>query len=932
MTRSRKILIVAAAFVGVVLAALVVLPFLFKDRIAARAHAEVERAVDAQVAWGDVGLTFFRNFPNLTLRLDDLSVVGNDPFAGDTLLLMGGFRLVLDAKSLIGAFRGTDPILVRSIQLDEPAVHLRVLEDGAANWDIFRQGASASETAEPSSRSLSVELRSLGINDGRMLLENAQTGLYASLTGVQHTLKGDFSKDRFAAETLTHSDATTVRFAGLPYLEGVALDFQAELDADMVGKRVTFVENELRLNELLVTFAGSVAGLGDNLALDLTFAAPSSDFAQILSLMPAVYAHDFEALETAGTFSLQGLVQGDWGDQAFPSFTLNADVADGMFRYPDLPLPAREISFHLALDNPGGDVDSTVVRLERFHVRIGDEPIDAALTLRTPVSDPDVDLSVRGVIDLADVARTVKLDGVDELTGTVRADAAVRARLSDIDGARWERVAASGNVAARDVTLKAGAIPQPVAVQEASLALSPQRVEVRSLQMQLGSSDVQATGSLDNVLAWVLRGEDLRGKATFVSRFVNLDEWRSDDALKTIPVPAGLDLALEGTVAQLTFGALQMTDARGGLHVKDQRVTLDDFTMKTLGGRIGVNGFYETTDPAQATFSVGLALDSLDIPLASAALHTVRMLAPVASFARGAFSAKLDLTGALGSDMMPLFDVLSGSGSLATTKLSLEGFPALERLAEALSLPQLAKPVFNAVRSSMEIRDGRLFVRPFQVKMGESGLAVAGSNGVDQSLDYQLTLTLPRALLGSGADQAVRSLIAKAGQAGVNLEAADSIAVAVGLTGTVTKPSLQTNFSGIASSAVDQARQLVGQAVGERVAAVEERADSAAQEALARARARADSIIQEAETRAEVVRAEARKLAADLRAEGNRRADQVLAEATNPVARVAAKAVADRIRKEADDKANALVNEADQRAESLLAEARRRADAILEGG
>ena len=89
MSLPRKILIVAAALASVMLAALVVLPLLFKDRIAARAHTEVERAVDAQVAWGDVGLTFFRNFPNLTLRLDDLTVGGNDAFAGDTLLLMG---------------------------------------------------------------------------------------------------------------------------------------------------------------------------------------------------------------------------------------------------------------------------------------------------------------------------------------------------------------------------------------------------------------------------------------------------------------------------------------------------------------------------------------------------------------------------------------------------------------------------------------------------------------------------------------------------------------------------------------------------------------------------------------------------------------------------------------------------------------------------
>lgn len=935
MTVPRKILYVSAATVSVVLAALLVVPLLFKGRISALAHAEVERAVDAQVAWGDVGLTFFRHFPDLTLRLDDLTVVGNEPFAGDTLLSMGGFGLVVDAGSLIGAIRGTAPLRVRSIQLDEPVVHLVVLADGTANWDIMK----ASDSPEPkpdetvsASPGLNVELRSLRVRDGALLLENARTGLYASLSGLEHTLKGDFSRDRFTAETRTHADGTTVRFAGLPYLEGATLDFRADVDVDAAAQRVTFAENELRLNNLLLTFFGSAATSGDNVALDLTFAAPGTDFARILSLVPVVYAHDFDALETAGTFSLQGRVLGEWGEQAFPSFAITADVADGMFRYPDLPLPARDISLHLAMDNPGGDVDSTVVRLERFHVRIGQQPIDAALTLRNPVSDPAVDLSVKGALDLADVARTVKLDGVEELAGVVRADAAVRARLSDVDNARWERVAARGNVAARDVTLKSDAIRQPVRVQEATLELSPQRVEIRSLQMQLGSSDVQATGALDNVLSWALRGEDLRGEATFASRYVTLDEWMSDDALQTIPVPAGLDLALAGTVDQLTFGALQMTDARGGLRVKDRRATLEDFTMKTLGGRIGVNGFYETTDPAGATFSVGLVMDSLDIPLASAAFRTVRMLAPVASFTLGSFSSELDLTGVLGSNMMPDLDALNGTGSLATTTLSVDGFPALRQLAETLGLPQLASPAFDPIRTAMEIREGRLHVRPFQLKMGDLDLAVAGSNGVDQSLDYQLTLAVPRALLGTGADQAVRGLLARAGEAGVDLEAADVIAVAVGLTGTVTDPSIRTNFSGMATAAGVQARQLLEQALKDRLAAVDEGADSATREALGRARVRADSIMREAETRATAVRAEARVRAEDLRTEGNRRADQVLAEAKNPVARVAAAALADRIRKEADDRATALVDEADRRAADLMAEARRRAEVIVTDG
>ncbi|HSG08951.1 MAG TPA: AsmA-like C-terminal region-containing protein [Longimicrobiales bacterium] len=930
MILRKNALVAGGTLVGLFLVALSVLPLFLRGRIEARAHAEIERALDAQVAWSGVSLTFFRDFPNLTMALDDLTVVGNGDFAGDTLVSMKGFRLVLDVGTVVRALRGTGPVLVRSVQLDAPSLRLSVLDGGSASWDIARPGTAENEPPAPSGRGVTIELQSLAVTDGRLLLEDPRTGLYVSMAGLQHSLSGDFSQDRFVVRTLTRADATTVRFAGLPYLEGVALDFRADLDADMVGRRFAFADNQLRLNDLLLEFAGSAVRSADGVALDMTFHAPRTEFAQILSLVPMVYAHDFEELETSGTFSLEGRVQGDWGDRAFPSFALTAEVADGMFRYPDLPLPARDVSLHLAMNNPGGDVDSTVVRLERFHLVLGDQPVDAALTLRTPASDPDIDLVVKGTVNLADVARTVKFADVEELSGTVRADAAVRARMSDVDAARWDRVGARGTVAATDVALRSAAFPHPIAVREATLELSPQRADVQSLQMQLGSSDVRAAGSLDNVLGFALRREALRGRATFHSENFNLDEWKSDSALQLIPVPAGVDLALDGTVDRLTYGALDMADARGTLLVKDQRVTLEELTLETLGGHVGVTGFYETTDPVRPTFGVGLALDSLDIPGASAALLTVRSLAPVARFARGAFTAQLTLDGALGSGMEPVFGALNGGGSLQTTSLVLEGFPAMARLADALSLPQLTNPTLSALRSTIDIHDGRLHVRPFQVRMGEFRLSVSGSNGVDQSLDYTLALAVPRTLLGGAADQAFRTLLADAGRAGLELQATDSLEVSVAVRGLVTAPTVETAFGRAITTVGDQARQAVAGAVTQRLDATEARVDSTAEENLRRAQARADSIIQAAEARATAVRTEARMLADTLRAEANRGADKLVAEATNPVARVAARAAADRLRKEADAKAEAMVQEADRRAEAMVAEARVRAGAIVQ--
>ena len=71
-----------------------------------------------------------------------------------------------------------------------------------------------------------------------------------------------------------------------------------------------------------------------------------------------------------------------------------------------------------------------------------------------------------------------------------------------------------------------------------------------------------------------------------------------------IPVPANLDFGFDATVNEVLYDNLTLRNARGRLRVKDQRVTLENFTFNTLGGGFAINGFYETTDVSKPTFDV----------------------------------------------------------------------------------------------------------------------------------------------------------------------------------------------------------------------------------------------------------------------------------------------------------------------------------------
>jgi len=60
-------------------------PLVCKDKIRIKVEQVINESINAKVGFGDYKLGFFRNFPNLTFSLEDLSVVGIEKFENDTL-------------------------------------------------------------------------------------------------------------------------------------------------------------------------------------------------------------------------------------------------------------------------------------------------------------------------------------------------------------------------------------------------------------------------------------------------------------------------------------------------------------------------------------------------------------------------------------------------------------------------------------------------------------------------------------------------------------------------------------------------------------------------------------------------------------------------------------------------------------------------------
>ena len=77
----------------------------------------------------------------------------------------------------------------------------------------------------------------------------------------------------------------------------------------------------------------------------------------------------------------------------------------------------EDIFTNILVDSKTSDLNDMVVDISRFKMKIGNNPIEAKMNLRTIMTDPNVDAFVNGKLDLDELAKAFPMEGVSDLNG-----------------------------------------------------------------------------------------------------------------------------------------------------------------------------------------------------------------------------------------------------------------------------------------------------------------------------------------------------------------------------------------------------------------------------------------------------------------------------------------------------------------------------------
>jgi len=576
--------------------ALAAAPYLFKDRIVTAVKSGLNESIEAKADFSDVSVSFFRSFPHLQVTLYDLVIDGIKDFEGVPLFHARSASATIGFWSLFGTEK---PIEILDVASDYPLINIVVLPDGRANYDIAKdEGATEGDSGS----GIKIQIDYYELKNGELSYVDQSIPMSMRLGDFNHSGSGNFASMQFDLDTKTDVEWLTVNYDGVAYMDSVKAALDAVIQMDLNASRYTLSDNKLLLNDLELGGSGFVQLNNEDIELDLSIVAPKSDFRQLMSIMPGAYTSDFAEAKIAGSFDLTSNIKGRYVEDSYPSIMLKTEIDNGSIQYPDLPLAIAGINLDLAIDKPQGGLDLLEVVLSKMQMQVGPQPLKGHLSIRTPMSDPDVEGGITGTLDLVNLSKAYPMEGIEELQGTIFADVQFKARMSEIDKKEYEKLAIKGNATVSNLAYKMSGMP-PISILDSKVEFSPQSVTLKETRIQAGRSDVSLEGRLENVLALISPNQTARGNIRVRSEMLDMDEWygaeESDSgsqlpatgspAAESVMIPS-FDIDVDAQVKEARFAGNEIKDVNFSGRLQPEEIDIRKMSAVMQGSDVDLRG------------------------------------------------------------------------------------------------------------------------------------------------------------------------------------------------------------------------------------------------------------------------------------------------------------------------------------------------------
>ncbi len=728
-----------------------------KDKITSALITKLNESVNTKITYGDLRVTIFESFPNITVRFNDL-LVEPSPFYdktqfrnenNDTLLYASSFSLTVSIPSLL-----TGTVAVRSITVRDGEVSLLTDRRGDINYEVFSGQKKDGKN---------VRLKNISAENFKAVWYDRSSELRIAGSLSDATLGGEIFRTGIYLNTAVSGSIDSVSIKSMTFK---TIPVRAEVKLRKSPSSLSVAKGSLDIADLKFDIDGNVNYSAST--LDLSVSGKKINIASLISMLPDRWRAMTGRVTPSGIMDLDCTITGPYGQAGSPHIEVIYGLSGGKMSHAASGFKVNNLEFSGGLTN--GDLNSSETfrcTIDNLVATYGSASVKGSFMINN-LNKPHITLALDGDLDFNDLNRIAKSGKIHDqkgsIAGTIRLSGTLPDSIKPVSALPFLKPDIS--LVFKEFGAAISDSGMAVSEMNGSLFINNDLV-ADSLAFTYKEQHFIINALMRNFIPWVAgRPEvlDITGEV-YTDRLVTAmftgagSDTASVEGRNLNLFPADVRANVRLRADSLIFKGLRAAGFSSTVEYKPYVFTFREIAAQGLDGLLAGEFMLGKQKEGGYISKASLDVKGIDINKTFTAFNNFGQTFIVSENLDGNLTGTTTILSPLGDDFRINRQALVAEARLLITEGRLVNFAPVESLSSYLDLDELKDISFSKLENDLYISNSTVSIPRMLINSSAVNFTMYGTHGFNNDYSYHVRLLLSE-VLSRKAREKNRSVIA----------------------------------------------------------------------------------------------------------------------------------------------------------------------------
>jgi len=733
-----KILGYGVAIVGLTTLSLLAAGYFFKDKIINAFYAKANTYLTTPVQVGSTELSLIRNFPLLSITLNQVRIEDSHP---EPFTLLAADRIAFSFDAL-EAWNGNFEIL--KLEIENSVTNIRYDKKGESNFRVLRDTSANKES------SIRFRIKNFSAKQTEVVYEDFQSNHKHHYTSEKIRSEIDYSSDVYAIKASGDLGVILINLDGLQLLQNKKFTANTYIELNPTDESFDVRSAVLETGNARFSVEGFY-DFGASSRVDLSIISEGSDVKAITPLLPNSVVQALAPYQSTGNVSFKLRISGIPGTRKGLLVTSDFSCRNASFTHPETGFTLDSLFAEGIFSGTTGDQSQNELALKNISGRLNRRSFNANLSVRD-LNNPFIDTEFNGAIDHIALERLLPDSLFSNVEGSLNADFKLSGFWEDLKSRSTARRAkANGSILFNNVSFNYRNKNQKFIRWSGSMALKDSDINLENLKGSLGRSDLLLNGKIINALPFILQdNQDLGLDIKLGGAFLDMDEilnfafGEDSEGEYDFKISPRLRLKMFYLYDRFHYKKFSLRSITGQMRVEDQVADFSGNHFSAMGGTLDFDGTIDAAVPGRVGVQTDIHLSHINIDSIFYVFEDFKQEFITQKHLKGLIDADLLINATLDRKLDLIPKDLNADISFLIRRGELNNFEPIYALNKYLDDEGLRKLRFGDLKNDILIRDRTILIPKMEIKSNLTVIELSGSHTFDQHIDYRIVAPFSR--------------------------------------------------------------------------------------------------------------------------------------------------------------------------------------------